>query len=422
MSNGLQITEGGAVRRMSNVDRLLTDSSDGQVPWVPQPLTSQKFIGKNGLYIASDEDLAGFSELRVNVPGGMAGIGIPAIPGMDGSKIAGIDPITNKYMTVGIIDGSLDSRYAPSGIRVVTPPTELRYVDGERIDYTGMVIELLDASGSTFTDDTYPDGTIRWTDGQGSSGDSGRYFNPTIDTPITTAHAGGAPIGIIENYALPSVGNLLGTPMRFVDLSVGQSGAMWTRKWYWGIGSYTPYGPWWRMTESCLVKSGTVRLMYATRQTVPSDFPITGSDAELFYIAVYASTKPFSYRGHYTYGEPAYDESGKEIQPPDFNVGWLSDFNSKEYKVHGKTVHARYLANGWYALDGTTVPLTQCVKYSENGSNNLWPTQQEYLDIAYEMLYGNSVVASVVSIPVRWRSPYDGRVLEASFDIRVLED
>jgi hypothetical protein len=48
----------------------------------------------------------------------------------------------------------------PYGINVTTPPTKLDYIDGERIDFGGMVVQLVNQDGSIFTDSNYPDGVV----------------------------------------------------------------------------------------------------------------------------------------------------------------------------------------------------------------------------------------------------------------------
>jgi hypothetical protein len=48
----------------------------------------------------------------------------------------------------------------PYGISITAPPTKLDYMDGERIDFGGMVVQLVNQDGSIFTDSNYPDGVV----------------------------------------------------------------------------------------------------------------------------------------------------------------------------------------------------------------------------------------------------------------------
>ena len=89
----------------------------------------------------------------------------------------------------------------PSAIAVVTPPSKTSYHDGEEIDFTGLVVQLLDSIGEVYTDVWHPDGTVPITElsfpikkasysyiGEGSAG--GLDYSTTVpvgwpDTPDT---------------------------------------------------------------------------------------------------------------------------------------------------------------------------------------------------------------------------------------------
>lgn len=45
-------------------------------------------------------------------------------------------------------------------IRIITPPTKLEYVDGEEIDFTGMVVKAFYDDGTPLNDASHPDGVI----------------------------------------------------------------------------------------------------------------------------------------------------------------------------------------------------------------------------------------------------------------------
>ena len=48
----------------------------------------------------------------------------------------------------------------PVAIKIVKPPDKTDYVAGEEIDYTGIVVQLLDEDGEVYRDSRYPDGII----------------------------------------------------------------------------------------------------------------------------------------------------------------------------------------------------------------------------------------------------------------------
>lgn len=56
--------------------------------------------------------------------------------------------------------GNVVAKMVPSAIEVVTPPDKTTYEVGERIDYSGTTVRLLDGNGEVFTDDRYPDGMV----------------------------------------------------------------------------------------------------------------------------------------------------------------------------------------------------------------------------------------------------------------------
>lgn len=57
-------------------------------------------------------------------------------------------------------DPSIDpvTQMEPQSIRVTTPPTKTEYYDGDKIDYSGIVVTLYNSDGSVYTDDWHPDG------------------------------------------------------------------------------------------------------------------------------------------------------------------------------------------------------------------------------------------------------------------------
>lgn len=78
-----------------------------------------------------------------------------------GDSISGIDPETGNEMEVSLDeDGFLDEEVLPSQLVIITPPDRLKYQNGDTIDFTGMIVNLLYADGTLYTSDKYPDGVI----------------------------------------------------------------------------------------------------------------------------------------------------------------------------------------------------------------------------------------------------------------------
>ena len=186
MPKNVVIMEGGKGLRFADVSKLITDKTDGNDSWVPTEdrIIRQKYISENGMYYAKDDGIYGFSKLTVNIPGGAQGYTVPTvstlpygvevattdpsqpmpiIPGTVGSSLIGIDPDTGLRSIATIQpDGTLKQSVIPSAIRILIPPAKLEYEDGEKIQYAGLVVELLDSDGNNFQDEMFPQGIISW--------------------------------------------------------------------------------------------------------------------------------------------------------------------------------------------------------------------------------------------------------------------
>jgi len=186
MPKNVIISEGGKGLRFADVSKLITDKSNGNDSWVPTEdrIIRQKYISENGIYYAKDDGIYGFSKLTVNIPGGAQGYTVPTvstlpygvevattdpsqpmpiIPGTVGSSLIGIDPDTGLRSIATVQpDGTLKQSVIPSAIRILIPPAKLEYEDGDKIQYAGLVVELLDSDGNNFQDDRFPEGIISW--------------------------------------------------------------------------------------------------------------------------------------------------------------------------------------------------------------------------------------------------------------------
>ena len=165
MSEAIKIKEGGVDRSQNQINKLKTNTVGGGVCfWVPETerQTDDKRITANGTYTAEDDGLYGYDEITVSVPntGSMSG------KGADG----------NDYSITVDDNGYIVETKIPSAIQITTPPPKVSYVEGETIDYTGIVVKLYDGEGNLFTDSRYPDGTIPVSE---------------LTFPVTVAHAEG---------------------------------------------------------------------------------------------------------------------------------------------------------------------------------------------------------------------------------------
>lgn len=158
MSKNIVIQEGG-VGRQFTVDKLKTALvGGGSCNWVPEDevqLTTLT-VSENGTYSAADEGGYGYSQVIVNVPGGAGGA-----PGGAGSSVVGTDPSTGNEELVSVDDGgTIGMTELPSSIKIEAAPTKVDYIDGDAIDYSGLVVKAYTKNGQLWTDADHPDGII----------------------------------------------------------------------------------------------------------------------------------------------------------------------------------------------------------------------------------------------------------------------
>ena len=171
MSKNISIQEGGTAKTMT-VNKLKTTLvAGGTCLWVPEDEVSlgTKHITENGTYTASEDGKYGYSQVTVNVPGGAGSAtssGTPtssggSTPGGIGSSVVGTDPTDGNEYAVGVDDdGNLVKTKVPSSIAVVKDPNKTEYVDGETIDYSGIIVSLKGGDGEPFANSDYPNGHV----------------------------------------------------------------------------------------------------------------------------------------------------------------------------------------------------------------------------------------------------------------------
>ena len=115
------------------------NAKGGTLRWLPegeQP-TASKVIRENGTYKAEDENLFAYSQAIINISASA-----DSVTGRDRTD-------GNDYnITVDETTQQIEKTKIPSGIIIATPPTKTAYVDGETIDYSGMVVKTVDGNGN----------------------------------------------------------------------------------------------------------------------------------------------------------------------------------------------------------------------------------------------------------------------------------
>lgn len=157
MSKNIVIQEGG-VGRQFTADKLRTNLVEGGTClWVPEDERSvgTKRITENGTYSAAEDELYGYSVVTVNVPGGAGS----DTPGGIGSSVTGKDSDGDSSVVTVDSSGNIQQKKIPSSIAIDTEPTKKDYVDGETINYSGLVVKAMLKNG-VFIDERYTAGII----------------------------------------------------------------------------------------------------------------------------------------------------------------------------------------------------------------------------------------------------------------------
>lgn len=137
-----------------------------------------KLITRNGVYIAREEDLKGYTGVDVQVPN--------TYTAEQDKYVLNVDtlvPQTPLYVNDnGVYDTTFHTpthvllpdyetrkwgtRQGPVSIAIESMPDKTVYEVGEVADYRGLKIRLLDGNGNLYTDDYYTDGIVTWESGE----------------------------------------------------------------------------------------------------------------------------------------------------------------------------------------------------------------------------------------------------------------
>ena len=327
MSKNITIQEGG-VGRQFTADKLKTALvGGGSCLWVPEDEVAigPKTITENGVFVAADDGLYGYSQVAVNNVGIAMGKMPSNAPTADG----------NEYAVSGDTGDYLEFTKLPSSIKVTTLPTTREYNDRDTIDYTGMIVTKYDANGSSM-------GTIPLSE---------------LTLSVTEADYGSA---YHEEWT-----DGAGVNARMLT---------YTPRWYlnWKGDEVVVY-----CSEVVGTKNG-LPAMFGDKSG-PTQFLITRYNGEIYCMGSTAKR----YLNGYTYDASAENSNYSLFSGTNANTGT------------GPVVN-----NGHFSDWVTGIPVST-VKPTDN--TELHPEQ-----------------SGKQTIPVKWARPFDGKVLETSFEITVL--
>lgn len=189
------IEEGLRTRQMYPTDILKVDNTDSTDSlWMPQDNANYGtlYASENGIYIAARDGYDAYSEVDVRVTfDDFSDLDIDNLDDtwdkdldidefddlfndedlwddpfdkIDSSfddRVTGIDPVSGNEYAVGLdANGYLDEYLLPSKIRIIKPPNKITYLNGEVIDYTGIVVMALTEDSKPWKNEKYPDGII----------------------------------------------------------------------------------------------------------------------------------------------------------------------------------------------------------------------------------------------------------------------
>lgn len=147
MSKNIIIQEGGVGKQLT-ADKLRANLvGGGTQDYIMADAVSltDKTITEDGTYTAKNEGYYGYRSVTIR------GIGVAEGTDPDGDDAqTKPDPDTGELITDKI----------PSSIVIAVPPTKLDYVDGETINFAGMIVQAHLKTGGIFNGENYPNGVI----------------------------------------------------------------------------------------------------------------------------------------------------------------------------------------------------------------------------------------------------------------------
>lgn len=144
MSKNIIIKKNGVDTTFSNIAKIRVKTPDGNSKeWVPADECDlgQLSVTANGTYKASESGFYGFSKAIVNVP--------------ETNLVLGADPDTGKLSAIFSYNGVAKKTVTPAKILITHLPNKTTYVDGETIDYDGLIVKVYNLDGTLFKVGTF---------------------------------------------------------------------------------------------------------------------------------------------------------------------------------------------------------------------------------------------------------------------------
>ena len=165
MSKTIKIKRGAVDATFAGVYYVEAHRNNGDsADWVPDDETQCTTIEitSNGVYKASDLGVYGWHTVSVHVPKEQQVIGYDS----DGDL---------SRVTRDSESGEIVRTKVPFAIGVATSPTKTTYDPGETLNYSGLVVSLLNPDNTVFTDSTYTTGVVP----------DAQLAKPTVKAPTT---------------------------------------------------------------------------------------------------------------------------------------------------------------------------------------------------------------------------------------------
>jgi hypothetical protein len=349
MSKNPIITEGAQGRAFNKVAKLgFPLVAGGESFWVPKDERQLESLSvkANGTYRPKEK--YGISRVSVSVPGTT-------------SKLSGKGSDGNDYTVDVDSSDNLVKTKVPSSIQITTEPTDTSYVNGDTIDFTGLVVKAYDGEGNLFDATGYTGGVVP---------------NSELQFPVTQAVYDGEG----------------GTPSIYdeeIDDYV-----------------YLPIPVSTQCTQQWTISSGVQISIWSA----PAAIFITTTDKRALYIVACQSKQDHYQRQEFQ----IIDGESRQIRDEDRSI--YSTFE-KQFTKDGKTVYYGYGGvTSSLTDDGYTIP----VVLGKLNNMSYASSPQIVGLIAWTMIYGEqSGGTSSQTIPVNWPRYNDGKILSDSFDITV---
>lgn len=434
------IEEGLRTRQMYPTDILKVDNTDSTDSlWMPQDNANYGtlYASENGIYIAARDGYDAYSEVDVRVTfDDFSDLDIDDLDGtwdldsledlvidkdhdidefddlfnnedlwddpfdkIDSSfddRVTGIDPDTGNRFAVGLdANGYLDDYLLPTKIKIVRFPNKTKYINGEKIDYTGIVVMAFSEDDKVWKNEKYPDGVIPFEElifpveiADAAEAENIKYVKTDLDIGDVEQ-----PIPIATKKAQITSGDVnwsISTKiMRLDDV----------RYSYRGRQGYA-YG----VFEACAFIRSTdydgidhLNLKIYATSKIPKEYaelPVEKHLCTEVYIDYYVESPSYS-REEHGYGSTL-----------EFNETYTVTYDEKTAYF---TV--------WYFGSGKD-ELIPPRAISPKNFESLFTNDERYIrNIAWAIIYGD-ITGGVQSIPVQWRS-IDGEILETSFFVSV---